>query len=312
MSEKELDEYALQNRIRDAKKTDDLLNKQGTNLIRPRAKDKPAPVVEQQSQPVAPEPRYEAQPLKPKKFMEESEFEIIKPRKKSQQNLNIVNVAKEEIEKTLTGVRDEYRKIDKVTKHEEKSLIKEKKQVEKKIDKLQSKAEKLISKKIYNEELEHTLEVKDNYVAAMKEINQHLTQIKSDYGEDISLGERRKQIYENSKLASTKRAQRLMYIRKLETEGKSLAKGNAKTTGAKSFYHQELEKQQSNSKFMEKRNPFYKRLKEVNDRGGVTVDATMPLEPDRVAERWNERKHNLDKNGHIKPKNKFVFPEEDE
>ncbi|KAJ3626891.1 hypothetical protein Zmor_004196 [Zophobas morio] len=141
----------------------------------------------------------------------------------------------------------------------------------------------------------------------MQEINEHINQINTNYDPEISLADRRKQIYENSKLASTERAQRLMYIRKLEAEGKKLAKGNLKSTGVNSFYHKQME-EQKNMAFMKNRNPYHQRMVEIMEKGGITAEVTEAPVEDHVAQRWNERKGNYDKNGKLKPNEGFKFP----
>lgn len=300
-------ELDILNRISDVKKSEHLYQKSGSEsqqMIRPRRR------VEEQNK----DSRETIVPKQHKSSVSESNTEFskhdaIKPRKKSQQTNEFVNVDREELEKTVSEVQNEYREIDKFIKKEEKKLEKERHQIEKKVVKLQHRVEKMVQKEEFTEELTHTIEIQDNYMAAMKEINEHINKIKTDYDPEISLADRRRQIYENSKLASTERAQKLMYIRKLEAEGKSLSRGNAAPIKKHSFYEKQLE-QQKNMDFLRANNPYHKRLNEVNARGGVTIDETMAPQ-DRVAQQWNERKYNKDKNGKMIPKVGFEFPEED-
>lgn len=270
----------MRNRIEEAKKSEQYYEKAGLapqQLIRPRRKE-----VEQISstEKIIPKQSHEFDSTNNKSG--NTTAEVIKPRKKSQQNIQLMNVDKEELAKTVTDIRNEYREIDKFTRKEEKRLEKERNLFEKKVEKLQHKVDKLVERDEFTEELTHTMEIQDNYMAAMKEINEHINKIKTDYDPEISLADRRRQIYENSKLASTERAQRLMYIRKLEAEGKSLSKGNAKPINKNSFYSMQLEQQQK-LEFLKVKNPYQKRLQEVNERGGITMDETMAPQ-DRVAQ----------------------------
>ncbi|KAJ3619904.1 hypothetical protein Zmor_008661 [Zophobas morio] len=270
------------NRISDVKKSEELFQKTGyepQQFIRPR-KHNEEENTNKSSNILKPNPSRKEVTVESKRDFDKRD--AIKPRKKSQQNTEFANISKDELEKTVNEARFEYREIDKFTKKEEKKLEKERHAFEKKVVKLQQKVERMVDRDQFTEELTHTLEIQDNYMAAMKEINEHINKIKTDYDPEISLADRRRQIYENSKLASTERAQRLMYIRKLEAEGKSLAKGNAAPIKKESFYSKQLE-QQKKMNFLRANNPYHKRLNEVNERGGITMEETMAPQ-DRVAQ----------------------------
>lgn len=210
---------------------------------------------------------------------------LIKPRKKRQQNIEFANLDKKELEDTMSEMIRAKKEHKKLAKQEEKRLVKEQIKIEKQIEKVEKKLENLEQKEGVSEEvIQKTQEIRDNYSAAMREINKNIKKINSDYS-GMSLADRRKQISNNANKASSERYQKLLYIREKEAQGESFNK--VERPQEQSNFHKQA-KNSNLSEYIKRRNPFIERMNEINDKGGITEEKEKTY-VDRIANNWRER-----------------------
>lgn len=97
--------------------------------------------------------------------------------------------------------------------------------------------------------------------------------VKDEFSENMSLQERRKQIYNNSAVAETQRANKLMKMREMGLENKFLKRGDINVS-KQSEYHKVLDNLRTGnnetnvkqvSDYYLKRNPYFKRLLEIEE-----------------------------------------------
>ncbi len=146
--------------------------------------------------------------------------QVFKPRK--EKNMPFSDEEIKEIEKTISDIRYEIRQKDKFVQKEEKKLIKEGYKLTKLVTKTSKKLNNMLEKGSFsNSDIEKTLELKENYVSKLKEIHDNIKTVASKYTPEMSLQERRKQIYNDAYNAETERAQKIISWRENVKLGKS-------------------------------------------------------------------------------------------
>ncbi|AXK51389.1 hypothetical protein [Spiroplasma alleghenense] len=163
-----------------------------------------------------------------------------------------------------------------------KSISKNFAKLEKKIDRLIEKTsememsiELLENNDLQTPELiSKTIETKSNFVKAMRKINKEMPKIKSDF-QNLSLKDRRKQIYENASIASAGRANKLKVINSQVAKGGFERVAQPKDSW-QSNYHKQLQNH-GNLQYMRDRNPIFERMMKMNEKANLTLTMEIPV-----------------------------------
>ncbi|AGR42427.1 hypothetical protein [Spiroplasma diminutum] len=148
-------------------------------------------------------------PKRKERGQESDQVALIKPRKKK--NLPFTDEQQKEIEETMTNIQTEYKQIEKSNRTFEKKLFKEELKISRLISKTNKKIGSLIAQE-NEEELEKTVKLQAEYLRVFDKIHDDIdTIILRD--NKISLGDRRKHIYNNAYNAETERARKLVELR---------------------------------------------------------------------------------------------------
>ncbi|AHI53232.1 hypothetical protein [Spiroplasma culicicola] len=150
-------------------------------------------------------------------IVKKTDESIIKPRK--HKNLPFSSEEKTEIQKTFSEVKSDLKEKEKANSKLEKQLIKEGYKISKMVKKTTKKINQMIEKDVDQEDIEKTIELKDNYVDQLKEIHENIKVVNSNYDINMTLKDRRKQIYSNAYNAETERARKLMAMREKGYDG---------------------------------------------------------------------------------------------
>ncbi|WP_338971614.1 hypothetical protein [Spiroplasma endosymbiont of Panorpa germanica] len=119
-----------------------------------------------------------------------------------------------------------------------------------------------------------TIETKSNFVKAMRKINKEMPKIKSDF-QNLSLKDRRKQIYENASIASSGRANKLKVINSQVSKG-GFERSVAPKDAWQSNYHKQLQNH-GNMQYMRDRNPIFERMMKMNEKANLTLTMEAPI-----------------------------------
>ncbi|AUB31986.1 hypothetical protein [Spiroplasma floricola] len=142
------------------------------------------------------------------------EVSLIKPRKKK--NLPFTDQQQKELEKTISDITNEYKDIEKEQKNIEKKLLKEEVKISRLITKTNRRIRSLIDKEDM-EQLEKSVDLQEQYIKAFDKVQEGINTLVLREN-NISLGERRKYIYNKAYNAETERARRLVELRNSNKE----------------------------------------------------------------------------------------------
>ncbi|QEH62232.1 hypothetical protein SCHIN_v1c10390 [Spiroplasma chinense] len=134
--------------------------------------------------------------------------EVIKPRKRK--NLPFSEDEKTHIKEVVEEVKQELKTREVTLQKDQKKLFKEGHKISKMVSKVNKKIEVMKTKGYDEEVIERTLELKEDYVNKLKQIHEEIEVINSSYDPNMSLKDRRRQIYNNAYSAETERARKLI------------------------------------------------------------------------------------------------------
>ncbi|QGS52311.1 hypothetical protein [Spiroplasma tabanidicola] len=138
---------------------------------------------------------------------------LIKPRRK--QEPLVSKEERKELEKTISDVTAELREKNENIIKQHKKLMKEENKFNKLVNKYSKKIEVMKNKGYSEEKVEKTIELKENYKNKLNQIHQNLLFVEAHqtFDPNMSLKDRRKQIYNNAYNSETRRAQKLIALR---------------------------------------------------------------------------------------------------